>query len=651
MMINFEALEKITHGVLIQKGTNPVIKELLIDSRNVSKTDGALFFAISGKRNDGHDYIDALYAKGVRAFVVERLPVHSQYPEAGFIKVTNSIAALQQVAATHRSAHHFPLVGITGSNGKTIVKEWLYQLISPYKRVVKTPQSYNSQVGVPLSIWKMNASHELGLFEAGISQSGEMDQLYQIIKPQIGIFTNIGPAHSQGFNSLKHKIEEKSLLFKTADTIIYCKDHVMIDRVLSRSTARLFTWGKDKTATLHIEKTKRVNGGMEVVLLCNGTHTTLYLPFDNDVAIENSLHCVALMFYLGFSFEKIQKGIKQLRGVKMRLELKQGINQCYIIDDAYNNDLAGLSAAIDFLNQQRQHQKKTLILSDILQSGLEPAALYREVAGIIHAKGVDRLIAIGPALYQCRALFDKNTRYFEDTDTFLSGIKNEDFEKEMILVKGARRFEFEKIVNRLQQKIHRTILEIDLNALIHNLNFYRAKISPDTRIMVMVKAFAYGSGSHEVAHLLQFHKVDYLAVAYPDEGMSLRDRGISLPIMVMNSPEDSFESLLSYRLEPEIYSLEMLIAFARFLKDKKAKIHLKVDTGMKRLGFVQSDIEHLVEILQNHPNLEVVSVFSHLAGADDESHNDFSTQQAKTFLTPGHVNRDGNGKNGDQTSA
>ncbi|WP_299825832.1 bifunctional UDP-N-acetylmuramoyl-tripeptide:D-alanyl-D-alanine ligase/alanine racemase [uncultured Pontibacter sp.] len=635
-MLSFEQLATITNGTVVQFAQPLPVVHLLTDSRKLSQPAGTLFFAIKGKYNDGHQYLQQLYAQGVRQFVIEHGEagdVEQHYPEANILRVGNGLEALQQLAAWHRKQFKVPVVGITGSNGKTIVKEWLAQLLSPDELVVKSPRSYNSQLGVPLSVWQLEPNHTLAIFEAGISQTGEMQKLQQVIQPTLGIFTNIGSAHNEGFSTIEQKVEEKLKLFSGVELLFYCSDHKQIHEAAQRQSIKSFTWSQQyKQADLYINAATPAGHKTIVVYTYKGEKQRLSIPFTDDASVENALHCLAFLLYRNVPLANIQDRLDKLHAVAMRLEMKEAINGCYLIDDTYNNDLAGLAIALDLLANQPQRGKHTVILSDLLESGLAEGKLYSKVAELVQAHGVERLIAIGPIISKYKDLFNLPAEFYTSTSDFTQQFTADRFRNEVILVKGARVFEFEKIVHAFQQKVHGTVLEVNLDALVHNLNYYRSKLQPGTKLMVMVKAFAYGSGSFEVASLLQFHRVDYLAVAYADEGVMLREHGITLPIMVMNPSPGSFAKMKQYNLEPEIYSLELLQAFlGEADAGTKYKVHLKLDTGMHRLGFVEEDFDALFNLLQQHPQVQVVSTFSHLAGADEAMHNDFSQQQITTF--------------------
>lgn len=633
--------------------SEPIITEasvLLTDSRFVSQPEHSIFFAIKGERHDGHQFIEELYQKGVREFVVEKkamtddLKSHlKKLTNTKIFLVENSIRALQNLAQEHRQKFNIPVVGITGSNGKTIVKEWLSVLLSggvPPKDydIVKSPRSYNSQLGVALSVWGMNENHTFGIFEAGISKSGEMENLEPIIRPSIGIFTNVGSAHDEGFRSRKQKTTEKLRLFRRSKTLIYCKDYEDIDdeiRILLKAvnpTIELIGWSRKAGSNIFVNAAKSATY-CTLQILWNSKIYDFQIPFADDASIENATHCIFLMLHQAIEVNEIQARLNLLKPIAMRLELKQGINDCYLIDDTYNNDYAGLSMALNFMSQQHTKRRKVLIISDLLQSGLEETELYESIGDLVRGKQIDQVIGIGEVISRNQQFFDKGI-FYDSTDVFLENHPINQFQSSLILVKGARKFEFEKIVNRLIQKVHGTVFEVNLDALTNNLNFYRNKVGSATKIMVMVKAYAYGSGSAEVASLLEYHRVDYLGVAYTDEGVVLRQNGIKLPIMVLNPQPETFAKLIEYNLEPEIYSFKIFNQYLEFVRpfaNKTLKIHLKLDTGMHRLGFEEQDIEALIELLKQNPQIKIASIFSHLVGADESEHNGFSKSQIEKF--------------------
>jgi alanine racemase len=622
-----------------------VINDILIDSRRLFKVENTLFFALKSKRNDGHRYLDELYQKGLRNFVVSNHDLDiSHFPDANFILVNKTLDALQSLAAAYRKKFDIPVIGITGSNGKTIVKEWLYQLISQDRRVIRSPKSYNSQIGVSLSVWQMDQDYQLAIFEAGISKPDEMERLQQIIRPTIGIFTNIGEAHNENFINKNQKIGEKLKLFTKVDTLIYCTDHAEIQEVIIKSQIlegiKPFCWSKKQKADLQItavEKQGKENTSIEG--LFREKQIAIKIPFVDEASIENAIQCWATMLHLGYENQIIAKRMLSLSPIAMRLELKEGINNCTVINDSYNSDINSLAIALDFLNQQTQQKDKTLILSDILQSGKSDVYLYGKISELIEQKEIKRLIGIGPAISKQAEQFTIEKKFYKSTDEFLKAFSFTGFQNEAILLKGARVFEFEQIGQALQQKTHETVFEINLNALVHNLNFYRSKIKPGTKIMAMVKASSYGNGSFEIANALQFHKVDYLAVAYTDEGVELRKAGITLPIMVMNPDEESFDGIIAHNLEPEIYNFRVLDMLEKAIRrniiprNKPVKLHLKIDTGMHRLGFEGRDIPELTKRINANSRLYVESIFSHLAASDDPYHKDFSELQISEFTS------------------
>jgi len=621
-----------------------VINDILIDSRRLFKVDNTLFFAITSKRNDGHQYINELYQKGLRNFIVSNPALDiTKWPNANFILVNNTLDALQALVAAHRKKFNIPVIGISGSNGKTIVKEWLYQLLSRKgHRVIRSPKSYNSQIGVPLSVWQMEKDYHLAIFEAGISELGEMNKLQQVIKPTIGIFTNIGEAHSENFINRKQKIGEKLKLFTKVDTLIYCTDHAEIQEVIIKSriidSIGSFTWGRKQKADLQITTiSKKGNARTQIEAIFGNSQISINIPFVDEASIENAIHCWATMLYLGYENNIIAERMPLLGPIAMRLELKEGINNCTVINDSYNSDINSLAIALGFLNQQTQQKDKTVILSDILQSGKSDVYLYGKISEMLVQQNVKKLIGIGPAISKQEGQFTIEKEFYKSTGEFLRAFSFTHFQNQGILLKGARVFEFEQISKALQQKAHETIFEINLNALVHNFNYYKSQVGPTTKIMAMVKAGSYGNGSFEIANTLQFHKVNYLAVAYADEGIELRKAGIKLPIMVMNPDEESFDGIIAHTLEPEIYNFRVLGMLEKAIRrniiprNKPIKLHLKIDTGMHRLGFDENDTGKLITKIKANSRLYVQSIFTHLAASDDPSQKEFSGQQIGEF--------------------
>lgn len=637
---------------------------LLTDSRKLSDAGDMLFFAIPTKRNNGAAYICELYDKGVRNFVLGNdvpEPLHDQVmamPDANLWFVRDVVAALQRLAEYRRCQFDMPVVGITGSNGKTIIKDWIVQLLSADHNVVATPKSYNSQIGVPLSVWQLRPESDFAVFEAGISEAGEMDRLRNVIRPTIGIFSNIGQAHDENFLTRRQKIAEKLQLFTHCKVLIYCLDHKDIHSVLAekeslRDLNRL-TWGSSDENPVQLLETKvgmhnttlllRTNAAplMETTILDSDTLPsqpfTVEIPFVDRASVENAMHCITLMLYLGYSPDEIAARCRHLQPVAMRMEMDEGINNCLLINDSYSLDINSLSIALDFVQHERQHYQKTLILSDFVQSGVPEQELYAQVSSLIAQRGITKLVGIGPALGRCKSLFEGVKSYFyPSTEEFLLEHPFSDFENETILLKGARIFSFENIARVLQRKRHETIMEVDLDALVHNANYYRSRIKPTTKLMAMVKASSYGAGKVEVANTLQFNHVDYLTVAYCDEGVELRRNGITLPIMVMNPEEESFDNIIRYNLEPDIYSFRILQLFTdatRLYSDGSHPIavHIELDTGMHRLGFSPDDMERLAKTLMADDSPIVVrSIFSHLACSEDPEMDDFTRQQIRRF--------------------
>ncbi len=619
------------------------ISLLLTDSRSLSFPEETLFFALKTKQNDGHKYVTELYQKGVRNFVIsQKSALFENLTDANFLLVNDALIALQQLAINHRRKFHMPVVGITGSNGKTIVKEWLYQLLNEDKRIVRSPRSYNSQTGVPLSVWRLDDQAELAIFEAGISLPEEMEKLEKIIAPQIGILTNIGSAHQEGFQSIEQKCLEKLKLFCHSEIIIYEQDNEVIQRCILNTVGgeHFLAWSKkNPDASLYISKIKKDEQSTTIYYnYLNVIENIFEIPFTEDANIENSIHCLALMLYLQVPPEKIKSRMMKLHSVAMRLEVKEGIQNCLIIDDTYNLDFNSLELALDFQMRRAKGSdlKRTLILSDLQQTGKSNRSLYKEVAALLEQKGVEKLIGIGKNIFEQASLFPMSTGFYETTDEFLQSPIISSFDKELILVKGAREFHFEKISDRLQLKVHETILEVNLDALVHNFNFYRSLLKPTTKMVCMVKAFGYGAGSYELAKTLQEHHCDYLAVAVADEGAELRKAGIYMPLMVMNPEMSSFNVLFDNELEPEVYSFKLLKALIRAAEMQGISnypVHIKIDSGMHRLGFLPEEMAELTGMLAAQSALKVRSVFSHLAGSDSEAHNDYTLRQIGTFTS------------------
>jgi len=727
----FLDLPALPGAILLQAPADPAasVETLLLDSRRVGLTAGAVFFALRGPRHDGHQHLAAAYAKGVRLFVVEYEPPSlAPFADAGLVRVPDARAALQALAARRRADFAGPVWAITGSNGKTIVKEWLAQLLAPSEIVCRSPRSFNSQVGVPLSVWELNpARHTLGIFEAGISEPGEMARLAAVIRPTHGLFTTLGPAHDAGFASRAQKLAGKLRLFEGAalERLFYCHDQVAVRQAVAARGLPGWAWSRQAEAGpgVETEAEPETEPGSDVRFTLlpagpgqpvgqvafradwAGREWAFTLSFAEEPALENALHGVSVLLWrqlnpaTALADGEMQRRLSRLAPVAMRLEMKAGRHDCYLLDDTYNNDLAGLALALDALSRQARPGGRTVILSDVLESGLPAEELYGRVARLLTAHGVTRLIGVGEDIVELRVksyelrvetaasagpeshsagdaarakvattapakaqnqLLTLNsqllTQFYPTTEALLAALRPEDFHRETILIKGARRFGFERVVAALQQPQHGTVLEVDLDALSHNLHHYRQRLRPNVRLMVMVKAFAYGSGSYEVASVLEFQRADYLAVAYADEGQALRENGIGLPIMVMNPGPDDFARLRRFRLEPEIYSFERLrdyLAAAEEAAEEVAEaaaghcaagdaptarplplppLHLKLDTGMARLGFQEDELPALLALLREHPaRLPVAGLMTHLAAADDPAHDDFTREQLAAF--------------------
>ena len=626
------------------------VRWLLTDSRSLCFPEETLFFALRTQRNDGHRYIDDLYRRGVRNFVIEALPSTESYPDANFLKVPSPMAALQRLAERHRDEFSIPVVGITGSNGKTMVKEWLYQLLLPSQRIVRSPRSYNSQIGVPLSVWMLNEHTELGIFEAGISQPGEMLALHDIIQPTVGVLTTLGSAHQENFRSQEEKCMEKLQLFHDTRAIVYPSDNDVVGRCIRRSgyQGERLGWSRyNEEAPLYIKDiATREQETVITYVYQNETHA-YSIPFQDEASIENSITCCGTALLLGLTPEQLTERMPRLEPVAMRLEVKEGQHGCTLINDSYNNDLNSLNIALDFMSRRTQEQsahdkrRSTLILSDIYQSGEQAAELYRQVNELCQKRGIDKLIGIGPEISSQPHVFQIAEKcFFPTTEAFLESTAFHQLHDELILLKGARRFCFEHITELLEQKVHETILEVNLNAIVENLNYYRSFMKPSTKLVCMVKADAYGAGAVEVAKTLQDHRVDYLAVAVADEGVALRRAGITANIMIMNPEMTAFKTMFDYDLEPEVYSFRLLDALVKAARKEGITgwpVHIKLDTGMHRLGFNvdeengTSEIEKLIDCLKHQTAVIPRSVFSHFVGSDSDTFDEFSAEQFRRF--------------------
>jgi len=616
----------------------PLLTQLCIDSRQAGVDGRTLFIALTGPRNDGHDYIREQYWKGVTAFLVQHVPpLEGDMADAVFIQVPDTLHALQTLAAHHRHRFSIPVVGITGSNGKTMVKEWLYEILRPDKAVVRSPKSFNSQVGVPLSVWNMDPTSQVAIFEAGISRTGEMLPLSRIIRPGIGIFTNIGPAHDAGFTSRDEKVAEKLLLFSHAEKIIYPSAYTALHEHL-KDDDRAVSWGKDSAADYHIVTQDAVGENTAITLSHRRRAAHFMLPFSDPASIENALHVIVAAMELGVDAQVIDSRLGKLRNMPMRLELKYGRNNCTLVDDTYSADMLSLQVALGFYDRQDSQKMRTLLLSEFEDSGLSDKAFAEMLLPLLQQYHIHKVFGAGEIFFRLRTTFEKAVPVFlpfAHTEEVLQQLEAQPLYNELVLVKGARHFRFERLVQFLQGQTHRTILEVNLNALVDNLNVYKSLLQPGTGVIAMVKAFSYGSGSVEIARLMERENVAYLAVAYTDEGVRLREQGITIPIMVLNPDAGEWEAMARHSLEPEIYSAEQLRPLALFLEKnlpgKKITLHLKVETGMNRLGFKEAELQEALALLSAHSHLQVGSVFSHLAASEDPAHDAFTREQAARY--------------------
>ena len=616
------------------------VRWLLTDSRSLCFPEETLFFALRSKRNDGHRYVDDLYRRGVRSFVVEQVPEHPQ-PDANYLKVPSALAALQRLAERHRDEFDIPVVGITGSNGKTMVKEWLYQLLLPSQKIVRSPRSYNSQIGVPLSVWLLNEQTEVALFEAGISQPGEMMALHDIIQPTIGVLTRLGSAHQEHFRSMEEKCMEKLELMHDTSALVYPMDDNTVSRCIRRLNYRgeKIGWSRtDSQAPFFVKETAQTNQSSHITYIYKGEQGEYTIPFIDEASIEDSIICAATALHLGLTMEQIAGRMEHLEPIAMRLEVKQGRRGCTLINDSYNSDINSLDIALDFMNRRpdEQGRRRTLILSDIYQSGEQPAELYRQVNDLCTKRGISKFIGIGDEVSAHANVFLIGEKsFFATVAEFLASTTFSQLHDEVILLKGSRRFGFEHITELLEQKVHETILEVNLGAVVDNLNYFRSFLKPDTRMVCMVKADAYGAGAVEVAKTLQDHRVDYLAVAVADEGVTLRRAGITANIMVMNPEMTAFKTMFDYDLEPEVYSFRLLDALVKAARKEGITgwpVHIKLDTGMHRLGFnPEEDMDELIDRLKHQQAVIPRSVFSHFVGSDSDEFDAFSAQQFQLF--------------------
>lgn len=625
-------IANITGGELIVSAHAQVVTQVALDSRKLSAPSASVYVAIAGERHDGHRFVREVYQQGVRVFITEKPCEADQFLDATVVRVSSAVAALQALAAHHRRQFHIPVIGITGSNGKTTVKEWLNLLLADDFTIVRSPKSYNSQVGVPQSVLLMEPYHTLGIFEAGISQPGEMEVLEKVIQPTLGVFTNVGMAHRENFSSSHQVGKEKALLFTHAHEVVCSADAPEIAQALAHR--RCTTWSYTREADVRFTLEAATAAGAEVRIEREGQEAFhVSLSMSDQASLENAACCITVLLHLGYSPEVIARRVQRVVPIPMRMEVLQGVGNAVIINDTYSNDLHSLEIALDFARRQNPGQRHVAVLSDAVQSGIADEERHHAINAMLASRGVSELFAIGEAFVPHLNVYTLPVRHFQSVEVFMSETAAEAFARSVVLVKGARELRFERIVQFLQEQTHDTVLHIDLDAMAHNLHYFRSQLSPGVKLMAMVKAFGYGAGSHEVASLLEFNKADYLAVAYTDEGVALRKSGISLPIMVMNPEKSSLESLVRHHLEPEVYSfrtLDQLLA-ALPAEAKAYPIHLKLDTGMHRLGFGKDEVEELAQRLAAEPRVRVVSVFTHLAAADEPKHDGFTQKQLHLF--------------------
>ncbi len=618
------------------------VEWLLTDSRSLVFPETTLFFALRTKVGDGHRYVADLYRRGVRNFVVGTLPAEREtaFPDANFLQVMSPLKALQRLAERHREEHDIPVIGVTGSNGKTVVKEWLYQLLSPTLHVTRSPKSYNSQVGVPLSVCLLGEHSEIGIFEAGISQPGEMAALRAIIQPTIGVMTNIGPAHQENFESVEEKCHEKLSLFQDAKVLVYCADDAVVDECVATSLLRgeRLAWSRQNpSAALFVSAVETLERGTRITYRFHGAEAAMTIPFTDEASTVNCIHCLAVLLSLNFSAEEIANRMKRLEPVAMRLEVIQGVRNCTLINDTYNSDAASLDIALDFMARRPeiQNKQKVLILSDMFQTGLPATELYAKVAELLNRRAIDHFIGVGPEISHAHSLFLMKKSFFPSGEALADSGLLDTLHDSLVLIKGSRPFGFEKITAALSLRVHETTLHVNLDALAGNLNYYRSFMKPETKMVCMVKASAYGAGSVEVAKTLQDRGVNYLAVAVADEGAELRRAGITAGIIVMNPEMTAFKTLFDYELEPEVYNFKLLDALIKAAEKEGIQgfpVHIKLDTGMHRLGFdPRLDLPALIDRLHHQTSVIPRSVFSHFVGSDSPDFDDFSARQFALF--------------------
>ena len=635
-MYSIQTICSVVQARFLQRDADDMIDSLVYDSRRIQQPAAALFFALKTGHNDGHRYLADAYKKGIRNFIVSEAP--GELAEANVLLVEDTLDALQDLASFHRDHFNIPVIGITGSNGKTMVKEWLYQLLQDDYAIIRSPKSFNSQIGVALSIWQMGDQYDLGIFEAGVSMAGEMHRLSGMIRPTVGVLTNIGDAHNEGFLDKDQKLTEKLQLFAGAQTLIARGKDLGMRKELMGTSARVLTWGHAGQNDFLVQSTQKEKEGTALTIVYQSQVYTIFVPFTDTASIENAISCCCVLLFLGYEGDVIRTRMARLHPIDMRLQLNHSINDCLVINDSYSADITSLKIALDFLQQQGSGLTRTVILSEFFESGSSDEELYGAIATLLVTHGIKKAVLVGEKIadaMQEQLSPHMAVQVYASTDDLIHSFRSSQFFQEIILIKGARRFGFERIAQLFEKKLHQTVLEINLNALAHNLKEYQKQLDPGTQVMAMVKAFSYGSGGAEIASVLQYHNTAYLGVAYADEGVDLVKAGITLPVMVMNAEASSFQAIVDAQLQPVIYSFDILYRFGQYLRDQGLTaypVHLEIETGMNRLGFPVTGVEELARHLARNPLLQIRSVFTHLAASEDPAQDEFTAQQGERFL-------------------
>jgi len=630
MNYTVQQIAEITNSQIIGD-ENLIVKTIAFDSRIIYSTKNAAFIAINTQKNSGEKFIEAAIDRGITIIISEHQ--FPQFENVTWIIVDNSVDFLQKLAKYHFENSNLQSIGITGSNGKTILKEWLYQCLWNEFPTVKSPKSFNSQIGLPLSLLQINESHKLGIFEVGISKPNEMQKLENIFHPQIGLLTHIGTAHAANFESEEELIDEKIKLFKDSETIIYNGDNDLVDKKIKElySSKKLISYGFKDHNKVFIKN--NISKDENIVVEYFGEEISFPANQRDEATLTNALALITVLKELGIENQKIVEKINALKAVEMRLEAIEGIKNNIVINDSFNLDLDSLKTALQFLNEYNK-AKKSLVLTDIVGVNSNSQELYEEVSELVNEQKFDSVFLIGDEISKFSDLFKSKTSTFINTQELIDSKHLTELENQIVLLKGARKFEIEKLKDLLELKKHDTVLEVNLNAILHNINYHKSLLKPETKMMAMVKANSYGLGSYEISEFLQHHHIDYLGVAYADEGVELRKKGITTPIVVMNPEQHSYDAIIEYNLEPEIYSFRVLDLFYEAVQksgyDKKFPIHIKLETGMHRLGFKDFELDQLSETL-NERNLKVQSIFSHLSSSDVPEEKEFTLKQLEVF--------------------